>query len=357
MKVLACLLLTAGLAQAVQVYLSPPVPLSQKLSPKYAGFALSRHLGLDFFETAGDIPNLFDDVNDQTFVAQGSSNALLLSMNEADANDVLPPNLKPSFALDSRMPVSSLSSLVSTFLHRAPHAYSHIFSEASYPENGVPRILDIFSVPSPATESFLSEMSTLLSFLESGVSSDKFGAFELKGLDAIAEAYGRSSEQYKLASQALGAFFQSALANNNMHIALLAYSTSSQMNKRAPQQSPLPAPQLPIGSVSTCHLDAEICANSTNSCSGRGQCVEATKAGRTCFVCACSSTKSDDGKIQDWVGEACERKDISGPFVLLTGTVIGLLIIIVGSISLLYGVGDEQLPSTLTGGVGAAKRD
>jgi len=355
---LATLLLTAGLAQAVQVYLSPPVPLSQRLSPKYAGFALSRHLGLDLFETAGDVPNLFDNVNDQTFVAQGSSNALLLSMNEVDASDILPPNLKPSFALDSRLSVSSLSSLISTFLHRAPHAYLRIFSEASYPETGVPRILDIFSVPSPATESFLSEMSTLLSFLESGdVPSDKFGAFELKGLDAIAESFGRSSEQYKLASQALGAFLQSAFADSNIYIALLTYSTSTQMNKRAAQQTPLPAPQLPIGSVSTCHLDATICSNSTNSCSGRGQCVEATKAGRTCFVCACSSTKSDDGKTQDWVGEACERKDISGPFVLLTGTVIGLLIIIVGSVSLLYGVGDEQLPSTLTGGVGGSKRD
>jgi len=351
-------LLTAGLAQAVQVYLSPPVTLAKKLSPKYAGFALSRHLGLDFFETAGDVPNLFDDVNDQTFVARGSSNALLLSMNEVGANDILPPNLKPSFALDSRMAVSSLSSLISTFLHRAPHAYSHIFSEASYPKNGVPRILDIFSVPSPATESFLSEMSTLLSFLEPGnIPSDKFGAFELKGLDAIAESFGRSSEQYKSASQALRAFLQSALANNNIHIALLTYSTSTGMNKRAPQQSPLPAPQLPISSVSTCHLDAEICSNSTNSCSGRGQCVEATKAGRTCFVCACLSTKSDDGKTQDWAGEACERKDISGPFVLIAGTVIGLLIIIVGSVSLLYGVGDEQLPSILTGGVGSLKRD
>lgn len=81
----ACLLLT-GFAQAVQVYLSPSPQLapSQKLSPEQASFALSRHLGLEFFETAGD-RDLFDGDSEQKFVAQGSSNALLLIMNEGEA--------------------------------------------------------------------------------------------------------------------------------------------------------------------------------------------------------------------------------------------------------------------------------
>lgn len=85
-----CLLLT-GFAQAVQVYLSPapPLALSQRLSPKHAGFALSRHLGLEFFETAGESPELFDGVGEQKFVAQGSNNALLLTINEAEARGML----------------------------------------------------------------------------------------------------------------------------------------------------------------------------------------------------------------------------------------------------------------------------
>lgn len=45
------------------------------------------------------------------------------------------------------------------------------------------------------------------------------------------------------------------------------------------------------------------------------------------------------------------------PFVLLAGTTIGLLIVIVGSIGLLYKVGEAALPSTLTGSVGGMKRD
>lgn len=45
------------------------------------------------------------------------------------------------------------------------------------------------------------------------------------------------------------------------------------------------------------------------------------------------------------------------PFVLLAGTTIGLLAVIVGSIGLLYKVGEASLPSTLTGSVGGLKRD
>ena len=49
--------------------------------------------------------------------------------------------------------------------------------------------------------------------------------------------------------------------------------------------------------------------------------------------------------------------DSNSPFVLLAGTTIGLLIVIVGSITLLYKVGEAALPSTLTGGVGGLKTD
>ena len=35
------------------------------------------------------------------------------------------------------------------------------------------------------------------------------------------------------------------------------------------------------------------------------------------------------------------------PFVLLSGTVIVIIVLFIGSISLLYGVGEQPLPSTL----------
>ena len=66
-----------------------------------------------------------------------------------------------------------------------------------------------------------------------------------------------------------------------------------------------------------------------------------------------------------WAGQSCERQDISGyvnsapysllwlnslcnsPFVLLSGTVIVIILLFIGSVSLLYGVGEQPLPSTL----------
>ena len=46
------------------------------------------------------------------------------------------------------------------------------------------------------------------------------------------------------------------------------------------------------------------------------------------------------------------------PFVLLTGTVIALILLVGGSVALLTSIGAQELPSTLTGGVaGGLKRE
>ena len=45
------------------------------------------------------------------------------------------------------------------------------------------------------------------------------------------------------------------------------------------------------------------------------------------------------------------------PFVLLTGTAIGLIFLVAGSVALLSAAGSSPLPSTLTGGVAGSKRD
>ena len=227
--------------------------------------------------------------------------------------DVIPKKLDPTFEIPSTSSVTSLDSLVSTFLHRAPSTYSQIFSEASYPAHGVPRLLDIFSVPSTSTGTFMSEISTLLDFVESDSTSGRFGAFELKGLGEIQRAFGASSEQYRVAADSLRAIIQSATAKGSINLAVLTHAPNSR-EKRIPQQSPIPSPlpNQPISSISTCYDSQETCGDATSSCSGRGECVEVSKAGRTCFICACAATKDSKGRTENWAGEACERKDVSG---------------------------------------------
>lgn len=80
-------LLLAGLSQAVQVYLNPSPQVSETLPPSQASFVLSRHLGLDYFESAGDAIH-GDFLNEHSFVGQGAKNGLLLTMSEEDVRGV-----------------------------------------------------------------------------------------------------------------------------------------------------------------------------------------------------------------------------------------------------------------------------
>ncbi|THH16016.1 hypothetical protein EW146_g4553 [Bondarzewia mesenterica] len=361
--ILLCLLFT-GLSQAAEVYLNPSPSLPSYLTPSHASSVISRHLRLEAFEPLQGNEQIATKFLNEPFVGEGDKNGLLLSIDEADAKDVLPESLKPTFSLSNSPDITSFSSLISTYLHRAPQAYTHIFSLPSY-SAPVPRLLDIFSVSSSATESFLTEISGLVSFLESdddGLASDKFGAFELTGLGEIASAYGRSSEQYTLAAETLRAVLLGALDKKDINLVVLTFNgaRANAPSRRQPPQSPLPPtiPQQPINSVSTCYTSESECGNATSACSGRGSCVSATKAGKTCFVCACAATKDEKGRTENWAGQACERKDVSGPFVLLAGTVVALLLLVVGSVGLLYGIGNQELPSVLTGGVtGGQKKD
>jgi hypothetical protein len=278
---------------------------------------------------------------------------------------------------------SSLTSFVSSYLQRATHAYSLIYSDLAIPPEGIPRILDIFSAPTPANEAFLAEISTLTKFVEptADIYDDKFASLELRGLSQLAATYGRSSDQYQLAARTVRAVLEASTAEAKTRIAVMSYTPSLIMDKRQPQppqQSPLPAPRPPTGPpirrLASCITSAEACSNATNACFGHGQCVSTLSAGQECFVCACSNTKSDSGKTESWAGDMCQRKDISrqvvasfvsvscvdwvctSTFVLIAGTVITLILLMGGSISLLYSIGGDELPSILTGGVASGLR-
>ncbi|KAF9818108.1 hypothetical protein IEO21_02950 [Rhodonia placenta] len=361
MRGLVCLLLT-GLSQAVRVYLTPNPSVPAELSASQAGAVLARHLGLDYYEPLEDAESYAAVAQQEAFVGRGSGSALLLSIPEEVAEDAVPSYFKESFVLSSSSSLSSLSSLVPTYLDRARHAYTHVFAQPSLPED-VPRIIDIFSVPSSASQTFLSEMTAIVDFLESNdIPSDKFAALELRGLSAIAAEHGRDSEQYRLASETIQSTLEGILQSRGLKFALVTAPTSVLDMKRQvtsvaqqPPQSPLPPPIVhpaePIDAVTTCYTTADACGNSTNACSGHGQCVQASKGSRTCFVCSCASTKDAKGRTEYWAGSACEREDVSGPFVLVVGTVVALIVLVGGSIALLSSIGEQELPNTLTGGI------
>ena len=270
---------------------------------------------------------------------------------------------------------STLSEIIQTSLYHAPLAFSHVFDGSNSPTITFSPLLDIMNV-SPPTETFVSELSSLVEFLEADhLSWDRFGAFRITGLRRIANAYGRDSEQYTTAAASLNAALRSVVGKPQLNLVIFTYpAVQAPLVQKRQDQSPLPsqAPVPPIGSDALCFVSEEICSNSTDSCSGHGTCVQANKAGRTCFACACQATRDSEERTEYWAGSKCERKDVSGyvcttrsrlaahcsvlllltrPFVLITGTVVALILTIVGSIALLYSVGDQPLPSVLTGSV------
>ena len=227
--------------------------------------------------------------------------------------DVVPSTFKPSFSF-SESQSESLSSFLQTCSRRASHVYTYVASEPAIPTQGIPRTLDIFSAPTPANEAFLAEISTLVNYLDSLPASDRFAALELTGISKLAASYGRASEQYTLATESLRAAIEAALADKSIHLALVTYAPSSQ--RRSPPlaaQSIKVTPSLePVRAFSSCFSSLVACTDATNDCSGHGQCTNTTRAGQDCFACACAATVSETGKLQNWAGEMCQRKDVSG---------------------------------------------
>ncbi|CDO69154.1 hypothetical protein BN946_scf185042.g56 [Trametes cinnabarina] len=353
MKGLLVSLLLTSLCQAVQVYLHPAPDVPSRLSLTQAGVVLSRHLNLDRFEDAAAYPG-----EQELIVGEGPKTGLLLTLSKEHAKDIIPPSLKSTFHLKSRPSPDSLASLIPSYIDRAHHVYSHVYEAQDHAYEKFKRMLDAFSVPAEGSEDAIQQLYSLMTFVDGeNLPIDRFGAFDLTHLEDLRHTFGKDSEQYRTAVQTVKVILDRLMERQDVNLALVTVPShgSKHHRRQQPPQSPLPPPlprpAEPIDSISTCYSSVDVCGNATNACSGHGQCLEATKAGKTCFVCACSITTDEKGRKEQWAGSACERKDVSGPFVLLAGTTVTLLLLVGGSIALLTAVGDQKLPSTLTGGV------
>ncbi|KAL4249044.1 Archenteron Induction-Related [Abortiporus biennis] len=355
--------ISGALSAEVQVFYYPApsgLDLPEELTPKQSKIVVAQQLGLEWYETL-DGEDAEKLIVQRDFVGKGVENSLLLTI-QGHAEDVIPEFI-PFF----RSEMTSPSSLISNYINRAGDVYTHVFSGQSA-STKPSRILDEFDLPATEeTAAFKEELGALLNYYDSE-DDEKFGAFSITSLSQLADRYGMDSTPYSTAAFTFAVFVKS-LAEKGVNMVIVSYPepTLNTLTKRQqPPQSPLPPslpkPAEPISAISTCFTSETTCTESTNSCSGHGKCVAASKAGRTCYVCACSSTRSTDGqgknKTHSWAGTSCEREDVSSEFVLLAGSAIALILLVVGSVTLLAGVGGQELPSTLTGGaVGASKKD
>lgn len=113
-----------------------------------------------------------------------------------------------------------------------------------------------------------------------------------------------------------------------------------------------------------CHSSNSSCADATNNCSGHGYCYLKHGSGDgdssgNCYACRCQQTvvRNSDGstrKIQ-WGGPACQKKDISSSFFLIAGVSVLVIVTVGSAVGMLFGMGQEELPSVIAAGVGASK--
>ncbi|KAG8769971.1 hypothetical protein FRC12_004596 [Ceratobasidium sp. 428] len=361
------------------------------LSLPQANKVLANHLGFDKFESIEDI----GESKGWQHLLHGGLDALLrtgdrpprstvmLVLHTDHPEDVLslpsrdPLPQNPDFYINGTLSTYDVSALISTYVTHARGNFDTVSSGVNWFvgssvkfEEGFDINAEAFKVPGESAKLFLDEYTAIEKYKEGpwdentkfplahgdNYEPSDFAAFEISSLDLLAEEYGRSSEQYQLATQIVRNWLDVPNWNGDDILSVIikprsspeghthqARSIAAPIERRAGSPGSLP--------IYSCFKDATTCGNATSACSGRGSCVSVLRAGRTCFTCKCSSTKSDDGMTTThWAGQRCERKDVSSSFVLLAGTVLGVIFVAFGSVALLYGVGDEKLPGTLTGG-------
>jgi hypothetical protein len=117
--------------------------------------------------------------------------------------------------------------------------------------------------------------------------------------------------------------------------------------------------KVPLTLAPVCYGSNSSCTESTNSCSGHGVCYKKSGTEGDCYACRCHDTlvKNEDGteRLVRWGGAACQKKDISSPFFLISGVTIAIIVIIGTAIGMIYSVGTAELPGVISAGVGAPR--
>lgn len=185
-----------------------------------------------------------------------------------------------------------------------------------------------------------------------------------KSLDAVFEELNDMSSEGK---REITVVFSSRDSHSKNSRRVLERSEKSWLGSSAARSGVQRSAQgLPIhrNLAPVCHATNSSCAEATNNCSGHGSCYlksgsdsEASPA--NCYACRCQQTvvRKSDGTTQtiQWGGPSCEKKDISSPFWLIAGVTV-LLVLMVGSgIGMLFSMGQQELPSVISAGVGGPK--
>lgn len=159
-------------------------------------------------------------------------------------------------------------------------------------------------------------------------------------------ALGSNNANSKRSVEDLLAPFSTAPRQFNPQQSLYAGSDSSSTSSSSASPSASGAPK-ESDFQGKCFTSKSDLFNATAECSGHGDAVEKDFGGRKCFRCVCKPDRKREGRVTYYSGEACQKVDISSPFVLLAVTSIVLVLLVAGSIGYMTSMGEQKLPGTL----------
>ncbi|RPB14408.1 hypothetical protein P167DRAFT_563882 [Morchella conica CCBAS932] len=264
--------------------------------------------------------------------------------------------------------------------------FEAVLNKDGFPTRLPEDLQQLTSTLDPTEESqsrFLAEFTMIRRFMEvvlPGLPEDGMAYCHAPQLDAFIAAKGTKSAEAKVAEALYSYLLRHTPSSIKSTILLLPQSSEASHAKR--EEKPLsiiqPSPSssssldsnfdttpnsakqiLGSGLIARCHSTKDACESSTANCSGRGTCTKAIQAGsNSCWTCSCNPPVRKDGvKTTTWAGAACQKKDISVPFNMFLVFGIVITFVLIAAINLLYGIGDEPLPSVLSAGVVPAKHN
>ncbi|WWC61880.1 uncharacterized protein I303_104465 [Kwoniella dejecticola CBS 10117] len=344
--------------EPLQIYLYPTPTTSSLHQPKeaptltssQAKAVLSHHLGEqlnDFDEIPNDesmwshLMNLWDDS------LEGKAKVVIID-GGVSSQDVLPTTLpqEPAFYLADDIYTNNL---LSPYLQQAKSFLDSIMDELPEVVKG---FKDVFEMAGTKAASILGQELSSLTALADAVPWLKqdhypWEAITISGLKDVP----KGEEVWENGRLGVKAGLESMTQPDSPPLLLIIRPSSAQryLTSRAlppTLQSRANSSEL----ADACYTSNETCSESTE-CNGRGVCaLKAKNEKGECWGCKCRS---------GYAGVECQKDDYSTPFIILIFSSVLLVAVAVGSIGLLYTVGETKLPSTLTLAVGggAMKRD
>ncbi|KAF3905555.1 hypothetical protein AA313_de0205247 [Arthrobotrys entomopaga] len=313
---------------------------------------------------------------------------------ESQAENVIDSDAKTLYSNSDGGFVDVISPRRNTGIDLSPNLNQWSLFESAIGESDASR----FKSDDLGDVSFFEEYMVLKSLAEKTVGqvmAEKATLFvQIGSLETIARKEGVNSQKHKVASKLMSNILKDVIrataaypsiiglipptaknAKRGQNLELVGEFDISLVKRKEAPLAPTHSPKLSADDTSAasplqrdenkiarpkpgCFQSEDTCGNATNSCNGRGKCIKSTTQSN-CWSCLCSPTVikvNGLNKTTHWGGNACQKKDVSVPFLLFTSFAIGLTFALLWTINKMIGMGEEELPGELSAGVAIVRK-